>query len=73
MGYAPSYVPFCGLAVIEELARERTPVEDPLPPWYSRISGQAVELHQTAVIEGGSPRRDHACRVRDRDRRRRPA
>jgi len=29
-GYAEAYVPFCGLAVVEELADVRTKVEDPL-------------------------------------------
>jgi acetoin utilization deacetylase AcuC-like enzyme len=29
-GYAESYVPFCGLALIETLAGERTQVEDPI-------------------------------------------
>jgi hypothetical protein len=28
-GYSEGYVPFCGLAVIEEFAGHRTPVEDP--------------------------------------------
>jgi acetoin utilization deacetylase AcuC-like enzyme len=29
-GYAESYVPFCGLAIVEELAGVRTPVTDPM-------------------------------------------
>lgn len=29
-GYAEAYVPFCGLAVMEELAGIRTPVQDPM-------------------------------------------
>lgn len=31
-GYAEAYVPFCGLAVIEEMAGVRTAVEDPMLP-----------------------------------------
>lgn len=31
-GYAEVEVPFCGLAILEELAGYRTPVEDPLEP-----------------------------------------
>ncbi|WP_029042429.1 class II histone deacetylase [Cucumibacter marinus] len=31
-GYSDAYVPFCGLAVIEELSGHRTEVEDPLVP-----------------------------------------
>ena len=29
-GYSPAYVPYCGLAVIEELAGVRTGLDDPL-------------------------------------------
>jgi acetoin utilization deacetylase AcuC-like enzyme len=31
-GYSEVYVPFCGLAVIEELSGHRTDVEDPFAP-----------------------------------------
>ena len=29
-GYSPLYVPFCGLAVMEELSGVKTPVDDPM-------------------------------------------
>ena len=32
-GYSPSYVPFCGLAVLEALAGKTSGVEDPF--WHS--------------------------------------
>lgn len=50
-GYAPSYVPFCGLAVLEELSGHRTEVEDPLIGWYSAVGGQALKPEQEQVIE----------------------
>lgn len=57
-GYAEAVVPFCGLAVIEELASRKTAVEDPFlallqlqqPPQdmvdfqHSRLAGQAQRL-----------------------------
>lgn len=49
-GYSPTYAPFCGLAVIEELAGQRTPVEDPLAGWYGNTGGQALQPHQEAII-----------------------
>ena len=35
-GYSESYVPFCGLAIVEELSGHRTPVEDPFLPACKR-------------------------------------
>lgn len=50
-GYSPTYVPFCGLAVLEELAGHRTAVEDPLATWYDRVEGQELQPHQEAAID----------------------
>jgi len=50
-GYAATYVPFCGLAVIEELSGERTAVEDPLTGWYAAMGGQALQPHQAALLK----------------------
>lgn len=50
-GYSPTYLPFCGLAVIEELAGLRSGVEDPLAGWYAGLGGQTLQPHQEAVIE----------------------
>lgn len=57
-GYSPTYVPFCGLAVMEELVGERSPVTDPLEAWYSRIGGQALQAHQASIIEAVAARAD---------------
>ena len=64
-GYSKEYVPFCGLAVIEELLGKRAdpPVVDPLL-WEVDARGyQALQPHQLAVIlracrEAGLPSRD---------------
>jgi acetoin utilization deacetylase AcuC-like enzyme len=50
-GYSSAYVPFCGLAVVEELAGIRTPVEDPFLEFLSAIGGQQEVLpHQEEAI-----------------------
>ena len=50
-GYSAAYVPFCGLAVLEELTGHRTPVEDPYLPIFAGIGGQDLQPHQAAVID----------------------
>jgi hypothetical protein len=45
-GYSTTYVPFCGLAVIEALAGERTEVTDPFGEWYANLGGQDLQPHQ---------------------------
>lgn len=49
-GYAPLYVPFCGLATLEELAGVRTGVED---PYRERYGGwfQGVQPAQRAALD----------------------
>lgn len=49
-GYSPTYVPFCGLAVIEEMAGLRSEVSDPLLGWYGRLGGQELAPHQDQAI-----------------------
>ena len=49
-GYSPAYVPYCGLAIMEELAGVRTAVEDPLLPLLAGFGGQGIQPHQEAVI-----------------------
>ena len=48
-GYSPYAVPFCGLAVVEELAGLRTPVED---PFLAAIEGygQGLRPHQAEAV-----------------------
>lgn len=50
-GYSAAYVPFCGLAVLEELTGQRTPAEDPFLPVFTDIGGQDLQPHQAAVID----------------------
>jgi hypothetical protein len=47
-GYAPVYVPFCGLAVMEELVK--TPVYDPMALPAGTAGGQDLQPHQDAII-----------------------
>ena len=49
-GYAPLYVPFCGLAVMEELSGVKTPVDDPMALRAAAAGGQDLQPHQDAVI-----------------------
>ncbi len=50
-GYSNAYVPFCGLAVIEELSGIRTPVIDPYLAEFVMMSGHVLLPHQEAIIE----------------------
>ncbi len=52
-GYAPTYVPFCGLAVMEELSGQRSLAEDPYLNWAATAGGQELQPHQDAVIRDG--------------------
>jgi acetoin utilization deacetylase AcuC-like enzyme len=49
-GYAPVYVPFCGLAVIEELSGGRTTVEDPFLARYAHPAYDELQPGQEAII-----------------------
>ncbi len=49
-GYSASYVPYCGLAVMEELSGLKTPIDDPFLPIYSTYPGHALLPHQEAAI-----------------------
>jgi acetoin utilization deacetylase AcuC-like enzyme len=50
-GYSPAYVPYCGLAIMEELVGVRTSLEDPLLPLLAGMGGQELQPHQAAVID----------------------
>jgi acetoin utilization deacetylase AcuC-like enzyme len=50
-GYSTAYVPFCGLAVVEELAGYRSGVTDPLFEVFRDMPGQEIQPHQRAVID----------------------
>ena len=49
-GYAPAYTPYCGLAVLEELADDRTEVEDPFLPIFEGYGYQDLQPHQESVL-----------------------
>jgi acetoin utilization deacetylase AcuC-like enzyme len=50
-GYAAAYAPFCGLAVLEELAGYATGVDDPFLPIFEGYAYQELQSHQAAVID----------------------
>jgi acetoin utilization deacetylase AcuC-like enzyme len=49
-GYSASYVPYCGLAVLEELSGIRTTIEDQWAPLMAKWGQQALQPHQAAAI-----------------------
>jgi acetoin utilization deacetylase AcuC-like enzyme len=49
-GYSPAYVPYCGLAIIEELAGIRTGLDDPILGLLAGFGGQEIQPHQEAVV-----------------------
>jgi len=49
-GYSPAYVPYCGLAIMEELAGVRTGLADPLLDLLAAFGGQELQPHQEAVV-----------------------
>jgi len=50
-GYSATNVPYCGLAVMEELSGIRTAVADPWLPHMERWGGQDLQPHQEAAID----------------------
>lgn len=49
-GYSTAYVPFCGLAVMEELSASNTGVTDPYLAFVEEMGGHELYGHQEAVI-----------------------
>ena len=49
-GYSPVYVPYCGLAVLEELAGHATGVVDPFEPGYAGLPAQQTTAAQREVV-----------------------
>ena len=49
-GYSPAYVPYCGLAILEEMAGVRTGLADPLLELLAAFGGQELQPHQDAAI-----------------------
>jgi acetoin utilization deacetylase AcuC-like enzyme len=53
-GYSNAYVPFCGLAVLEEFSGIRTPAADPYLEELMRMGGQELQSHQAAIVEAAA-------------------
>ena len=53
-GYSAMYVPYCGLAVVEEMTGIRTGVEDPWAPHMTRWGQQSLQPHQELAIAEAS-------------------
>jgi len=49
-GYSPAYVPYCGLAILEEMSGIRSSIEDPLLGLLAAFGGQEMQPHQEAVV-----------------------
>jgi hypothetical protein len=53
-GYSQMYVPYCGLAVLEEMSGIKTHVADPWAPLMANWGGQTLQPHQQAVISAAA-------------------
>ena len=49
-GYSSHYVPYCGLAVLEQLSGINTGLADPFRPHFRDIGQQELQPHQAAAI-----------------------
>lgn len=54
-GYSESYVPFCGLAVIETLSGQHSPVQDAVGEEIASWGQQDLQLHQQTLIDSIRP------------------
>lgn len=50
-GYSAAYVPYCGLAVLEELSGVRTQIDDPFLATFAAYAGQELRPHQQQAID----------------------
>jgi len=53
-GYSTAYVPFCGLAVFEEMLGKRSGVVDPYLAIFEHMGGQPLQPHQKALIDSAA-------------------
>lgn len=58
-GYSEMYVPYCGLAVLEELSGWRTGIEDPWAADASCWGQQGLQPHQRAAIDAAAKLLEH--------------
>jgi acetoin utilization deacetylase AcuC-like enzyme len=49
-GYSAMYVPYCGLAVLEEMTGIKTPMADPWAPLMAKWGGHELAPHQERII-----------------------
>jgi acetoin utilization deacetylase AcuC-like enzyme len=49
-GYSSAYVPYCGLAIVEQLSGTRGSIDDPYLEFFSGWAGQDLQPHQDAAI-----------------------
>ena len=49
-GYSAAYVPYCGLAVLEQLSGIRSGIQDPFQPVMADYGQQDLQPHQTTAI-----------------------
>ncbi|HUY84471.1 MAG TPA: class II histone deacetylase [Steroidobacteraceae bacterium] len=61
-GYSNAYVPFCGLAVIEEMARHRTPAGDPYLDEFMSMAGHELMPHQEAIVNAAAAQAERTPR-----------
>lgn len=50
-GYAPTYVPFCGVAVLEEMSGLQPVVADPFLARFTGVGYEGLQSHQSAAID----------------------
>jgi acetoin utilization deacetylase AcuC-like enzyme len=53
-GYSAVYVPYCGLAVLEEMSGVRTHIDDPWMPIVSGWGQTDLQPHQNAAIDAAA-------------------
>jgi acetoin utilization deacetylase AcuC-like enzyme len=53
-GYSGAHVPYCGLAVMEQLTGLRSPIEDPFMAFMAGWGYQDLQVHQDAVISAAA-------------------
>ena len=58
-GYSATYVPFCGLAIVEKLSGIRTEIADPYLEMTKSWGYQELQPHQSAAIDRASALLDH--------------
>ena len=58
-GYSAMYVPYCGLAVLEEMSGIRTHVEDPWGPHMAKWGQMGLQPHQEQAIAAAAKLVEH--------------